>query len=162
MFPLIQQQIAVLKPPKGVEEDIIRLLLFLDLLRFIEENLSFRQTACLVQRIGQCRSLAHSLKCITASLSEVHALFSKLDSLACVADRQIKFAEVPGICGRVVPDLFRNTLLQSSLHRLNRLRQSAQRSKVESHLTKNKAFRILRKASHWPAPGGVEETGQCR
>jgi hypothetical protein len=35
----------------------------------------------LVQRIGQRRSLAHSLKCITASLSEVHALFSKLDSL---------------------------------------------------------------------------------
>ena len=104
--------------------------------------------------------MSHPLEGVAAAVGQLDALLGVADGPGHVAGRQGQLAEVAGAVGGVLPVLLGNIGLQPRLHRLDRLRQPAQRPQVEAGLVQDEALVGLGQPVHRPAPGRVEEAGQ--
>ena len=140
---LAQQQVAVLKALHGIEERELGLACLLHLLGLAKGGLCFCQRPRLVQRIGQGRSVDHSLKGIATAVGQLDALPGVVERLLHVAEGQVEFAEVVGSYGSVLPILLCNSQLQPRLHRLGGLGQPAERAQVKAGFIQDKGLVVF-------------------
>src|SRR5713101_195744 len=94
VLPLVQEKIAVVEAPDGIEKRKLRLQFFLHLFSLTESRLRFGYSASLKERVGEHRPADHSPRAATTPVGEFDGLLGVGGGLAQVPKRKVELADV--------------------------------------------------------------------